>query len=205
MNLKEAYIMMLEGNKVRRKTGDFYLYYEKTMKPEYAFYHTNEKGVNTPLGVIPLEDALAEDWEVVEEKKKYWVPNHGETYHGINGGFIWSTTNLNSISDKANLSIGNCFKTKKEAEHMLEKLKVIHELQQFAYENNEEELNWFDYSQGKYHLAYNYIEKKICPEGRCYSHCDAFNIYFTSVKLARKAIETIGENRIKKYYFDVKE
>ena len=30
-----------------------------------------------------------------------------------------------------------------------------------------------------------------------------FNIYFTSFKVAKKAIEAVGEDRIKKYYFDV--
>ena len=32
-----------------------------------------------------------------------------------------------------------------------------------------------------------------------------FNIYFTSEEIAEKAIETIGEDRIKKYYFGVNE
>ena len=31
------------------------------------------------------------------------------------------------------------------------------------------------------------------------------NIYFTSKKIAKEAIETIGEERIKKYYFGVNE
>lgn len=81
---------------------------------------------------------------------------------------------------------------------MVEKLKVIRELKKFAYENNEEEIDW-NVSQKKYMLIY---DKGICV---CWTVLKQipFNIYFTSMDIAWEAVKTIGEERIKKYYFDV--
>ena len=107
--------------------------------------------------------------------------------------------------DKANISIGNCFKTEEEAKHMVEKLKVIHELQKFAYENNEKEIDWNDAKQYKQFLIYDIEDKKVCVDYKTYVKSEPFNIYFTSFDIARKAIKTIGEDRIKKYYFDIEE
>lgn len=88
---------------------------------------------------------------------------------------------------------------------MVEKLKVIHELQKFAYENNEKEIDWNDAKQYKQFLIYDVDDKEIYIDSSIYYKSELFNIYFTSLDIAREAIKTIGENRIKKYYFDIEE
>ena len=88
---------------------------------------------------------------------------------------------------------------------MVEKLKVIHELQKFAYENNEKEIDWNNFSQTKFYLIYDSEVNNILVDYSSCTRTNSFNIYFTSFKIAKKAIEEIGEDRIKKYYFDVEE
>lgn len=142
MNFKEAYQKMLEGNKVRRKGDNGYFYYDENTK--HVYHYISEKGFDNSTVNIEMEDALAEDWEVVEETKskvKVWKPNKNEKYCYIGGdGDIYHTVNVNLTVDDCIFSIGNYFKTDEEAEHMVEKLKVIKELQDFAIENRDEEI-----------------------------------------------------------------
>ena len=205
MNFKEAYQKMLEGKKVRRKIWKAYWHYDK--KTERCYSHIDDKYSDREVKEIIFEDSLAEDWEVVEDKKECWEPKKDEKYYFIDAyqEGIGNDTNDGTDVDDFNFSIGNCFKTKEEAEHMLEKLKVIHEIQTFAFENNEKEIDWYDDNQYKYILKYDTNDDDIFVGAYTSFINNPFNIYFTSEEIALKAIETIGEDRIKKYYFDVEE
>lgn len=162
----------------------------------------NDRGLN-------IKDLLAEDWEVIEDKKQWWEPKKDEEYYIICGdGWIDFNNYDGDYDNKRFMAIGNCFQTEEQAEFMAEKLKVIHELEKFAFENNEEEIDWNDINQAKYHLVgvfgdkgKNYI--KICSTFMLKEL--PFNIYFISEEIARKAIKTVGEERILKYYFGVNE
>lgn len=205
MNFKEAYKAMQEGKKVRRKGWSGYFFYSPIMNRIFQFVDENQ--FKPPVDEIALENALAEDWEVVEEKKKYWKPKESERYYFIDAyqEGIGNDTNDGTDVDDFRLSIGNYFKTKEEAEHMVEKLKVIHELQKFAYENNERENDWNNFSQTKFYLIYDSEVNNILVDYSSCTRTHPFNIYFTSFKIAKRAIEAVGEDRIKKYYFDVEE
>lgn len=204
MNFKEAYKAMQEGKKVRRKGWIGYWFIED----DNVKIHLKDGNIKfNNFSQETITNTLEEDWEVVEEENKYWEPQRGEKYYyisiykeGANG-----TKNAGYYIDSFNFSVGNCFKTKEEAEHMVEKLKVIHELQKFAFENNEEKIDWNDTKQYKRFLVYDTDDKEICVDYRTYVKNEPFNIYFTSFNLARQAIKTIGEDRIKKYYFDIEE
>lgn len=196
MNFKEAYQKMLEGKKVKRKGRSL-----------CCFYDSNENKFCTGDGVaitgIVFEAALADDWEVVEEtKSKVWKPSLGDKYYYINsnGDIKFSYYNTRSIDKRC---IVNFFKTDEEAEHMVEKLKVIKELQDFAIENRDEEIDWYDKEQDKWEISYK--DSNVEPICNNYYRAQAFNIYFTSLEIAKEAIKTIGEDRIKKYYFDIED
>ena len=136
-------------------------------------------------------------------KNKVWKPELNEMYYAISDVVnIFETRNNSEIDDKRH-NIGNCFKTKEEAEFALEKQKVITELKRFALENNECELDWNDNEKSKYFIVYNYLKNKIQVESLCYTKFGGNNIYFSSMKVAKKAIEKIGEDRLKKHYFEV--
>ena len=192
MKFKEAYKATQEGKNVRRKSWE---------KNEFIDFNINDKSF-----FISIENALAEDWEIVEEKKKYWIPEIREGYFVImTEGNIDDRTNYYIEATKRHSEIGNCFKTTEEAEHMVEKLKVIHELQKFAYENNEKEIDWNNFSQTKFYLIYDSEVNNILVDFFSFTRTNPFNIYFTSREIALKAVGTIGADRIKKYYFDVEE
>lgn len=200
MNFKEAYQKMLEGKKVKRKG-----------RSSCCFYDSKENKICTGDGLtitgIAFEAAVADDWEIVEEpENKVWKPEKGDRYYYIANAssiFIgdWCKDNL----DEARLNIGNCFKTEEDAKHMIEKLKVIHELKKFACENNEKEIDWNNFSQCKYKIFYDAEDKDLYIDFSIQCESEPFNIYFTSFKIAKRAIEEIGEDRIKKYYFDIED
>ena len=159
----------------------------------------NNRGVN-------IKDLLAEDWEVIEDKKQWWEPKKDEEYYIICGdGSIDYNNYDGDYDDKRFMAIGNCFQTEEQAEFMAEKLKVIHELEKFAFENNEKEIDWNDTNQEKYIIQFNHITQDFGITLWRVSRSNPFNVYFTNEEIARNAIATIGEDRIKKYYFGVKE
>ena len=199
MNLKEAYEKMREGKKVKRKGRSM-----------CCVYDSKTGRICTGDGVavtgIAFEAALADDWEIVEEKKKYWTPKEKEKYFYIEDCMgVSDDRNVQAPIDYCRFNIGNFFKTKIEAEHILEKLKVIHELQKFAYENNEGEIDWKNFNQCKYYLVYDTKDEDLYVDYTVYCKREPFNIYFTSSEIAKRAIEAVGEDRIKKYYFNVED
>lgn len=204
MNFKEAYKLMEEGKKIRRKGWG-------------GYWFLNDGIVNIRLkdGCIKTDNftqetipnTLADDWEVVEERK-VWKPNLSDTYFTIRAGvtgfsciaeFYWD----NSPFAELNYSIGNCFKTAREAKHMVEKLKVIKELQDFALENNTEKIDWKNNKQLKFFINFDFYSNRVGYSCTDDTKPVPLNIYFTSRELALKAIEKVGKERIKKYYFDI--
>lgn len=137
-------------------------------------------------------------------KSKVWKPEYGEEYYFIrNNGQICYTPWINVDVDKESFVLGNCFKTEEEAQFALEKQKVITELKRFAMEHNEREIDWNDNKQNKYILCYNHDENYIDINACRWIQYPRAHICFTSQKIAEQAIQTIGEDRLKKYYFEV--
>jgi hypothetical protein len=143
---------------------------------------------------------------MTKSKVKVWKPNKNEKYCYIGGdGDIYHTVNVNLTVDDCIFSIGNYFKTDEEAEHMVEKLKVIKELQDFAIENRDEEIDWVDNEQDKWAICYDIEDKEIAYESGKKIKSVPFNVYFATEQDCERAIKTIGEDRIKKYYFDIED
>ena len=136
-------------------------------------------------------------------KNKVWKPESDEMYYfSYSDGNVSFDRFISNTSEKR-YAIGNCFKTKEEAEFALEKQKVIMELKRFALEHNEGEIDWNDSNQIKYFLSYQHDKNIIFIDS--YYFIQICDIYFTSEEIAKAAIKEIGEERIKKYYFEVEE
>lgn len=130
-----------------------------------------------------------------------WKPKNGECYFRVLGYGDVSYSHRNKKDDIDNniISIGNYFKTREEANFEVERLKVLEELKEFSYEFSDEE--WKNKAITKYLLSYNCINNNIVI-----SYLGSFkynDIYFKTREDAKKAIENIGEDRLKKYYFKV--
>lgn len=135
-------------------------------------------------------------------KNKVWKPK--EKYFCLFGdGSVhvdrWSNCNI----DHSRNALGNCFKTREEAEFALERQKVITELKRYALEHNEKEIDWYNHCVLKYYIQYDYVNNKLNIVSTRYSKSNISSMYFTSDKIAQSAIKAVGEDRIKKYYFEV--
>ena len=202
MTFKEAYKEMLKGQKVRRHAWKGYWFIEDN---KIKIHLKDGNTIFDNFTQETITNTLQEDWEVVEESKVWKPEKDGHYYYYNDTGHIYESCYDGDSTDKNRLEFGNCFKTKEEAEHMVEKLKVINELKKFALENNEAEIDWNNLSQKKYVIIYDPENQNL--DVYCYWRTQyiPFNIHFTSEKIAQKAIETIGVDRIKKYYFDIEE
>jgi len=115
-------------------------------------------------------EALLKEPEV---KGRYFFPKVREEYWGIHSyGFIFNNTNYDM--DKYNISIGNCYRTKEEAELALKKQQAIVRCWKWQQENAPFEPDWGDINQFKYYTYYSYFFGKIDSE-----ICNSYKIQFT--------------------------
>lgn len=134
----------------------------------------------------------------LEEKGDRWIPKIGDTYYYVSGtGYVYETQNNEGVYDLNLIRIGNCFKTEKEAEFEVERLKVITGLKEFAFEPD-----WEDNNQDKYVLAYNHMRKEIDYDVAHWV-VQSNNIYFETGADVENAIKQVGEDRILKFLFGV--
>jgi hypothetical protein len=130
-----------------------------------------------------------------------WKPEEGDTYWFINDiGDICKSTWDNVNTDRKRYLIGNCYQTKEECEFAKEKLKVIAELKEYA----EPKDRAWDGTNIHYYICCSYTPFK--EVGIICTNCVKRNeIYFETKEKALQAIDAVGEERIKKYYLEVKE
>lgn len=145
-------------------------------------------------------NGLKEQKDILDkEENKVWKPNKGETYFGVwFDGSPYSYVWIGNDEDKGAYEIGNCVKTKKEAEDMAFCVKLYANLKKFAKENNEWEKN-----QEKYFVFYynNEIDE-ILIECLANNYNDFGAIMFSSRNICEKAIEKFKDDLHK--YFQIK-
>lgn len=121
--------------------------------------------------------------------------------------FIWTNGNIGCECwegagiDIARRENGNCYLTEGEAVFALEKKKIIAEMKRLGGTENMMSLGNEDTI--KYFIRYRHGDKLLYID-RC-NHIQAINIYFATYEQAQKAIDEIGEDRIKKYLFYVED
>lgn len=160
---------------------------------------------------IKFTDVSEEDkqklMEIAEKysgkKNKRWKPENEDRYYYITGKGIINFCKWIDRKDSNYFNLRNCFKTLEEAEFELERRKVVAELQNYADDHNDE-IDWNDSDLGKWMIIYNYQSERILLIDNYYSHY-MNSIDFSSKNIAQKAIDTVGEDRIKKYIFGVSE
>lgn len=154
--------------------------------------------------VFGCADFTAEDWKIYKEKKtnKNWKPKEGDTIFYISStGNVISDTFMPCLpSDNNKVLFNNVFKTAEEAENMVEKIKIINKLRELS------NIKFNDTSdEAHYVIVYDVEANEITFNVSYYCKALPFNIYFATIEDCKKAIETIGEDNLKKYYFDIEE
>lgn len=144
--------------------------------------------------------------EILKVLRNYKInfPNLGDTYWRINGrGYVVDDRWSCAQADYEAFSYGNCFASEASALHTFKALKIYCKLKHFAEANNTKEIDWNN-KEPKYILLYSYDSSKINCEPM-FSVKDVGQIYFSSDEIARRAIEFVGEDNIKKYLFGIEE
>lgn len=132
-----------------------------------------------------------------EVKRENEFPQYGDTYWCINayGGVSKETWDGYDI-EKDMLEIGNFFQTEEQAKAAVEKLKVEAELRKFSRPFADgEENNHIKYSP-------SFDELSVLTS---FSYQDQGVFYFESREKVQQAIDSVGEDRIKKYLFGVED
>lgn len=143
--------------------------------------------------------------EKANRKSKVFKPEKNKNYYFITANGVVEYQNWDEdCYDDACYELGNCFETEEQAEFAIEKQKVYMELKRYALEHNEREIDWSNIYQAKWCIIFNHIENLL--QIRNYTCNEQIGqIYFTSKEIAQNAIQKIGEDRIKKYLFEVKD
>lgn len=153
-----------------------------------------------------LFDKCCERANKKEEKKsepKIWKPECREWYWFIGtDGQIKNCEWENDRVDQGRYSMGNCFRTKEEAEFASEKQKIKIELQRFADEHNDPEKLIWDGENEHCCIRYDIVDRDLTT-AYLYASQTINGIYFTSPEIAEDAANKIGTKRIMKYLFDV--
>ena len=85
-----------------------------------------------------------DDLEKSEQKSGRWKPKDGEVYFFItNDGYVSYKSWDNDGTDNNRYAIGNCFPTEEAAEFEAERLRVIAEMQEFAFEPDWNDIDEF--------------------------------------------------------------
>ena len=136
-----------------------------------------------------------------KKEPRVWKPESREVYYYFSSeGYTEQASWYDCQGDEDSYAIGNCFKTKKEVEFEVEKLRVITELKRFAKEHNDPAMRpcWL--------LRYDNVCSFSSVIGvGTYNYGAAIIPAFTSESIAMKAVDVIGKDRLKKYYFGVKD
>lgn len=136
----------------------------------------------------------------IEKPKSVWYLKNGDAYYVVDYDFmsVRSVIFFNATDDLNYRYLGNCFLTKEEAESELERVKIEAEMLRLGGKRKGEQgkANWY--------LEYRPMSGGIEALWSSYE-IDQGVIYFESEEKAKKAVETIGEDRIKKYIFGVNE
>lgn len=136
--------------------------------------------------------------------KKRWRSKENDKYYTLtSSGEPMLELDDRRNSDEQCYKLGNYFNTRKEAEFARDKQLIYQQLKDYALEHNEV-IDWNDPKQTIWFIAYDNTYKTITYFfARSELYIDP--VYFTSERIARAAVEEVGEDNIKKYLFGVNE
>lgn len=152
-----------------------------------------------------LEAAIAAANEKLDELKAAQAkaeaddswPKGGDTYFFVDGacGVVESQWD-SDLLDASRMNIGNVFRTVAEAEHEIDRRKVMTELRQLARKSwGGGKVDWSNIAQDKWYLFCDHSEQvwRIDYGSTCQRQGA---IYFATREAAQAAIETIGADRL---------
>ena len=129
------------------------------------------------------------------EKSGRWKPLVDDVYYYItNDGIIVDTEYYGGTAEHDRYDLGNMYPTREAAEFEIERRKVLAEIQEFTLElpRNEKEL---------YGIYYRKDKDEVSVFNVHFNNCYGIPVF--QREQAQACIDTIGKDRLKKYYFRV--
>ena len=199
---EEFYVINEEGEKIKNISDDeHFLKFHFTEKLEFKSELINlictKVLLSLMLGKCKIEKIPQKPksvWDLKEKDEYYYIDIYGGvdiTTFGI--GTCWE--------DKKMIEIGNAFLTEEEAEFEAERRKCESILLKYG---TRDMMSISDDDTNKYFICYNNYVHGIAVNNNQFVQNQG-TIYFKTKELAQKAIDEVGEDRLKKYIFNVKE
>ena len=190
---EEFYVIDENGTKIGGLISIIF-YFDKNMRLNMKLVESDCRDV---LRGLMLEECKIE--KIPQKPKSVWDLTEEDMYYCIHNGDI-SQYLFDSDTDKDIRDLGNAFLTREEAELEVERRKCEAILLKYG----TRDIRSLDDDTNKYYIIFdNSVDKIIFP--CCNYMQNQGTIYFESKELARKAIDEVTEERLKKYVFNVKE
>lgn len=144
-----------------------------------------------------IKELIAQKTEAEQKPKTIWglETKDGEEYYRLYGDGDIVKWVFNTKYDEDARDIGNAFLTKEEAEFMRERRKIEAIMRKYSR----------PFKQGEYDYCIEYYHSNNTLNICCYSVTNYGTPYFETREMALKAIDEIGESKLKKYWFGVEE
>ena len=193
---EEFYVIDENGTKIGGLISIIF-YFDKNMRLNMKLVESDCRDVFRGLmsGKCKIE-------KIPQKPKTVWDLKDGDEYYYIDYyGEIKSVFNECCDEDLNIIEIGNAFLTEEEAKHEVERRKCEAIMLKYGTRNI---MSLGDINAHKYFIVYNNYYHEISISFYQSTNSQG-TIYFESVELAEKAIEEVGEDKLKKYVFNVKE
>ena len=150
------------------------------------------------MKLASLKEEMMQKFEAEQEKQEEEFPKVGDGYYYITSdGDICYCTWKNDEFDRDVSAMGNRFKTEEAVKFECERRRVITELKKYE---EPKDRKW-DGENNHCYFLWDYIRNRFVYFYR--SSVKGESIYFESEEKAKKAVESVGADRVKKYYLGV--
>lgn len=193
---EEFYVIDENGTKIGGLISIIF-YFDKNLRLNMKLVESDCRDVFRELmsGKCKIE-------KIPHKPKSVWDLKNGDNYYyTYSGGCTITTYYNNHDTDKKRIKFGNAFLTEKEALFEVERRKCEAILLKYGTRNM---MSLGNIEVGKYYIYYDHDINTLVIQFRNRLNYQG-TIYFKSGELAQKAIEEVGEDRLKKYVFNVKE
>lgn len=164
--------------------------------------NTIEQMEQTVEQLLAKAEELKQQIEAAKKEEDVW-PKIGSQYWFAlsNADVDDSTWNCGEV-DEYRMMFGNVHKTKEDAENYVQKRLIqvkLEALSKKAWKESGKQIDWTNEQQSKYHVHYDYIDESfnVCINSTC-QHLG--QVFFPARESAMNAVETIGEERLKKLF-----
>lgn len=198
---EEFYIFNERGVKIQQYTEESRKNQEKFYFNEYMGLMTDDCVGSYDRILIELMSGKCKIEKIPQKPKSVWDLTEEDMYYFINCYGEIDSTFYDYEEDLDVIKCGNAFLTEEEAKHEVERRKCEAILLKYG---TRDLISLGDNYTKKYYIQYDYDLNKIMIFKHYFIGTQGA-IDFKTEELAQKAIEEAGEDRLKKYVFNVKE